>query len=229
MNRGESWTNIKMEYEMKGNEFASWKINEETFTNSDASKNIKFTHFAIRASSNTFYWRHHSNYRFLETSDTSSPLEANIKANNEKLCISITYLGQGNLTLYSNETTSATSVILPNNQSWTTFRYIFNLNRGKGYKLSINPSFNDIGKIGQFLLGYIRVCNEEEFKVSKYKAYERNKVRACGVLNETFICTNMSKQRDSPFVFSCEKGHFGANCDMKCSDIDGLSDCKSVI
>ncbi|KAF4528553.1 hypothetical protein B566_EDAN017052, partial [Ephemera danica] len=28
---------------------------------------------------------------------------------------------------------------------------------------------------------------------------------------------------------ACEKGYFGANCDMKCADIDGLHDCKSVI
>ncbi|KAF4523951.1 hypothetical protein B566_EDAN012423, partial [Ephemera danica] len=114
--------------------------------------------------------------RIVETNDTSTPLEATIEANkgDRKLCISIAYLGQGNLTLVSDVGTIATVIIPPNNENWTTFRYVFTLDRGKRYKLSIHPSFNEI-------------------------------------------------------VFTCKKGHFGANCDMKCSDIDGLSDCKSVI
>ncbi|KAF4526781.1 hypothetical protein B566_EDAN015415 [Ephemera danica] len=88
--------------------------------------------------------------RILETSDISSPLEATIEANNVKdreLCISIVYLGQGNLTLLTDGATITT--VIPSNTKCS--------------------------------------CR------------------------------------------ACEKGHFGANCDMKCSDIDGLSDCKSVI
>ncbi|KAF4522464.1 hypothetical protein B566_EDAN002548, partial [Ephemera danica] len=182
---GKRWTTLRLTYEEEGNTGSKLTLHsdlhKDTWTSNKRLQRVAI----VRITQNS------KNIDRVKTKQAISAIYGNDlrTTRNTSLCLAVTYISpqyESELDLIVSELTVSRSRMnikkLPITDEWRTERNIFHLIERKQYKLSFTM------RSDHFLLGDLRVCSQNEIRVSKLQG------------DEIAACTNLISKQNITFL-----------------------------